>query len=78
MSAIQSWIERDDARDLGRLRSAHLLDRADFVRRMNAVLRDADEIAAAAEVEHELGQARAQRDDAHALDVRPRALPRQA
>src|SRR6185295_7048793 len=48
-----------------RFRSADLLDRTHALGGMHAILRDADELGAAAEIEHELGEARTQGHDAH-------------
>jgi hypothetical protein len=55
----------DDARDLRVLGAANLLHRIDKPLRMHAELRAPDQLVADTEVEHELRETRAKRDDAH-------------
>ena len=62
--------ELDDAPNVRILRTADLFDSRDALGRVHAVLGDADELVAAAEVEDQLGQAGAEGDDAHALSGR--------
>ena len=57
--------QREDPGDVRALGTADLLDRVDGRPRMDAPAGDPDQVGAAPEIEHQLGQAGAEGDDAH-------------